>query len=165
MTPEDGPDPEAMYEVVEGFASWRVPGIPSFVAATGKKYPGDHPAVVEHFRDGYFRLDPEDVLRRQNIEIIALLRGAVPAVGAPGSGSVMPKRPPGRPKLTEGRVRADLERALASLRAEGKMHPSWDALAAAHDGLSEFGLTVDALNKRRTRFPDVFRELVPDLGE
>jgi hypothetical protein len=75
------------------------------------------------------------------------------------------KRPPGRPPLTEGGVRADLKRALASLAAEGKTNPSWDALAAKHDGLTEFGLTVDALRKRRNKFPELFREMVPDLPE
>lgn len=78
--------------------------------------------------------------------------------------SVTPKRKPGRPPLTRDRVLADLERAIASLRADG-VHPSWEALAAAHDGLTEFGLTVDALRKRRDKFPAVFRELVPNLDE
>ena len=71
----------------------------------------------------------------------------------------------GRPRLTEGRVRADLERALA-VRAEsrGIARPTtWEQVASAHDGAGDFGLSTDALTNRQKRFPEPFRELVPHL--
>lgn len=79
------------------------------------------------------------------------------AIGAP--------RKKGRPRLTEQRVRDDLERALSQLRdARGISVPtSWEQLAAAHDGADAFGMTRSGLDKRRQAFPRPFEDLVPNL--
>lgn len=72
----------------------------------------------------------------------------------------------GRRPLTEDRVRADLERALAQLAERGIARPSsWEQIASEHEGLTEFGMSNDMLKVRRDRFPAPFRELVPHLAE
>jgi hypothetical protein len=72
----------------------------------------------------------------------------------------------GRRPLTEDRVRADLERALAQLAERGILRPSsWEQIASEHEGLTEFGMSKDMLKIRRDRFPAPFRELVPHLAE
>lgn len=72
------------------------------------------------------------------------------------------KRPVGRPRLTEALVRSELTHALDKL-AQQKVSPSWDAIAAQHEGRTVFGMTTSALTKRKDRFPAVFRELLPHL--
>ncbi len=72
----------------------------------------------------------------------------------------------GRRPLTEDRVRSDLERALAQLAERGIVRPSsWEQIASEHEGLTEFGMSMDMLKVRRDRFPAPFRELVPHLAE
>ncbi len=73
----------------------------------------------------------------------------------------------GRPPLTEAVVRAELRRAVARLVDDrGIAVPvSWEQLASAHDGQTEWGMTVDGLRKRRDKFPEPFRDLVPHLME
>jgi hypothetical protein len=115
--------------------------------------------IAPSFDRDYAADDPFVVASPESFEPVP---GAEPVARRP---SAVSKRLPGRPPLTEARVRADLERALASLAAEGRTRPSWEALAARHDGLTEFGLTVGALRKRRDQFPALFREIVPDLPE
>lgn len=79
------------------------------------------------------------------------------------------RRPRGRPKLTEAKVRDELMVALEYLRTRPDNptdYPTWDAIAAAHSGYSEDETpTQGGLRHRRERFPDVFRELVPHLTE
>lgn len=72
----------------------------------------------------------------------------------------------GRRPLTEERVRADLERALAQLAERGIVRPSsWEQIASEHEGLTEFGMSMDMLKIRRDRFPAPFRDLVLHLAE
>lgn len=102
-------------------------------------------------------------------------RAAAAGLGG-GAGAATPKDPGdsetarvrrrGRRPLTEDRVRADLERALAQLAERGVARPSsWEQIASEHEGLTEFGMSMDMLKVRRDRFPAPFRELVPHLAE
>lgn len=84
----------------------------------------------------------------------------------PEDGASAPVKRRGRRPLTEDRVRADLERALAQLAERGIVRPSsWEQVASEHEGLTEFGMSMDMLKIRRDRFPAPFRELVPHLSE
>lgn len=107
--------------------------------------------------------------RRRLMAMLASIRGdPVPADSRPPVAEpVRLKR--GRPPLSETKVRADLIAALDYLRTRPDnptAAPSWDAIAAAHSGYTEDEtLTPGGLRHRRTRFPDLFRELVPWLLE
>jgi hypothetical protein len=71
----DLPDPEGIYEATESFVTRRVPELPDFSVRKGNRYPGSHPIVVAHRADDLFRLAPDDVIRRQQAEIIRMLQG------------------------------------------------------------------------------------------
>jgi hypothetical protein len=84
----------------------------------------------------------------------------------PSDRETAPVKRRGRRPLTEDRVRADLERALARLGERGIVRASsWEQIASEHEGLTEFGMSTDMLKVRRDRFPAPFRELVPHLAE
>jgi hypothetical protein len=103
MTTPDRPDPEAIYEIVDGFVSGRVPGFPEFAARVGDRLAGSHPAVVEHFGEGRFRLDPQDALRRQAAELLDILRpraGGTLPTSQPAQVEPGPRRRRGRPSWT-----------------------------------------------------------------
>jgi hypothetical protein len=98
----------------------------------------------------------------------ANLKGGAGAATPQGlrDGESTPVKRRGRRPLTEDRVRADLERALAQLAERGIVRPSsWEQVASEHEGLTEFGMSMDMLKIRRDRFPAPFRELVPHLAE
>jgi len=97
-----------------------------------------------------------------NAAAIAILERIERGGSAEGLVTKPAKRPPGRPRLTEALVRSELTHALDKL-AQQNVSPSWDAIAAQHEGRTVFGLTTSALTKRKDRFPAVFRELLPHL--
>jgi hypothetical protein len=72
MTPEADakPEPDAIYEAVKDFVSGRLPGRPNLFVNKDWSARGDDPVVVAHFADGFFRLAPADVIRRQQAEIL-----------------------------------------------------------------------------------------------
>ncbi len=97
--------------------------------------------------------------------IEALLGRLRPPAHGVAPAATAARLPAGRPRLTDGSVRADLGRALAKLKADLAItRPSWEQLAGAHYGLGwDGGMSVDGLRKRRKRHPIPFREMVPHL--
>ena len=96
-----------------------------------------------------------------------LLRARLAALrretGQPPARIKAPGLPRGRRRLTDEQVGADIDRALATLAERRIVRPTWEQLAAAHDGLDWAGMSGDGLRKRRKQHPDPFREKVPHL--
>jgi hypothetical protein len=153
---DKAPDPEGIYEAVQGFTTKLEPGGPDVDVRGGWRTTGSDPLVIKH--PELFRLAPDDIIRRQQGQIRDLLESrdvGETGSGAPGetSGEAhtdAPSDTPQEPARQRGpdpdaTVPAEAVRAEKRRRIEAGEPSGYDALAR------HFGVSPSTIRRRLSK--------------